>query len=116
MPDLSNTPRPHLERTATGIIVVQPPPVEKTEEELTAEREVRYPQSPKLKAKLEAEMAAGKARIAEAAEARRLNPPRPPGPKEIAAQGTTVPVFRPEQFVEYAKNFKNQAQTRSKDA
>jgi hypothetical protein len=116
MPDLSDTPRPHFERTATGIIVVQPPIVEKTEPELTAERATRYPQTQKLRDKLDAEMAAGRAAVAAAAEARRLNPPKPPQPKEVAAQGTTVPVFRPEQFVEYAKNFKNQAQTRSKDA
>ena len=116
MPDLSNTPRPHLERTATGIVIVQPPIVEKTPEELKAACEIRYPQTPKLRAKLEAEMAAGKQAIEAAQEARRLNPPRPPLPKEIAAQGSTVPVFRPDQFVEYAKNFKNQNQTRSKDA
>lgn len=116
MPDLSNTPRPHFERTATGIIVVQPPVVEQTPEEIKADQAVRYPQTQKLRDKLDAEMAAGKASVAAAAEARRINPPRPPTPKEIAVQGDTVPVFRPDQFVEYAKNFKNQNHTRSKDA
>lgn len=116
MPDVSATPRSHFERTATGIRVVHAPVVEDTPEETVAKQQTRYPQTQKLRDKLDAEMNAGKASVAAAAEARRVNPPRPPLPKEIAAQGDTVPVFRPEQFVEYAKNFKSQNQTRSKDA
>lgn len=116
MPDVSETPRPYFERTATGIRVVHAPVVKDTPEEVTAKQQTRYPQTQKLRDKLDAEMNAGKNAVAAAQEARRINPPRPPMPKEIAAQGTTVPVFRPEQFNEYAKNFKSQHQTKSKDA
>jgi hypothetical protein len=116
MPDLSNTPAPYFERTATGIRVVQPEIKPETPEELRATQNLRYPPTEKLRAKLEAEMAAGAKKVAEAAERRRQNPGNKPSQKEIAAQGTTVPVFTPNQFAEYAKNFKKPGQTRSKDA
>lgn len=115
MPDLSNTPMPYLELSEEGSLrVVQPPAIEKSEDELHEERLIRFPQTEKLRTKLEAEMAAGKAAIELAAERRRLNPPRPPSAKDVAAQGTTTPVFRPGDFVEYAKEFRNQAQARGK--
>lgn len=115
MPDVSDTPPSVFERTATGVRVVHAPVVVKTEEEEKAERAQRYPLTPKLQAKLEAEMAAGKKRIEYAEEQRRLNPPQPPTEKELIATGKSTPVFRPDQFVEYAKNFKNKNPTRSKD-
>ena len=115
MPDLSGTERPFLERTSTGIRVVQPPMPEPTAEEIREKQLMRYPQTEKLRAKLEAELAAGKAAVAAAAERRRLNPPPKPTDKEVAAQGSTTPVFRPADFVEYAKNFAKPERTRSKD-
>lgn len=116
MPDLSNTPAPYFERTATGIRVVQPELKVDTPAETREKQEMRYPPTEKLRAKLAAEMEAGAKAVAAAAERRRQNPGNKPSAAEIAAQGSTTPVFTPNQFAEYAKNFKKPGQSRSKDA
>lgn len=59
------------------------------------------PMTPRALSKREAEMEAGRRAVARAEEARRLFPPAPKSAAEIAAEGSTNPVFRPGDFAEY---------------
>lgn len=74
-----------------------------------------YPHVKRAQDRLALEMEAGKAKVAAAEERRSKHVPAPLSSKERAAQGTSTPVFRPNDFTEYAKNFKSPAIARSKD-
>lgn len=57
------------------------------------------PVAPAIMAQTQREMAEGARISAKFAEQQRLNPRKPPTAAEIAAGGTTTPVFRPQDFI-----------------
>src|SRR5437899_152105 len=87
----------------------------KPQEDKPVDTEAVYPKTNILLEKTKAEMEAGKQRVAFFEEQRRMNPPPMKSQKEAMAEGASSAVFRPNDFIEYAKNFKQQAMARSKD-
>lgn len=74
-----------------------------------------YTLTPRAKARLDEEMAAGKRRIEHYAELQANQAAIVRSQKEAQAEGSTTPVFRPGDFMEYAKQFAQPGQTKSKD-
>lgn len=75
-----------------------------------------YPHVQKMQDKLKAELEAGAAKVAAAKERMASRIIIPVSASERLSQGRTTPVFRPNDFTEYAKNFKSPAIARSKDS
>lgn len=69
----------------------------------------------KQQAVFEAEIAAGKAALERHAARQAARPKVERSQKEIAAEGSSTPVFRPDTFREYKETFNSPVQTISKD-